>query len=127
MPQQTWLFEGTLRENLDPLGKSTEAELSGILQEMGLALALDAPIATDGSNLSLGSRQIIGVIRGILRRPKLLLLDEPTSGIDEHVEEQMMLFLERLAVSSIVIIVAHKPTTITRCSEILNLNDGILT
>ena len=108
VPQQTWLFEG-------------------ILQEMGLALALDAPIATDGSNLSLGSRQIIGVIRGILRRPKLLLLDEPTSGIDEHVEEQMMLFLERLAVSSIVIIVAHKPTTITRCSEILNLNDGILT
>jgi len=80
------LLSGSLRENLDPLSQYDDATLNGALRASGLfslqsddedgCLMLDSQIASGGSNLSVGQRQILALACAIVRGSKLLILDE---------------------------------------------------
>ena len=82
------MLSGTLRQNLDPFGQHDDAELNDALRAAGLfslqseidenKITLDTPISGGGSNLSVGQRQILALARAIVRRSKLLILDEGT-------------------------------------------------
>lgn len=84
-------MSGTLRHNLDPFKQYDDATLNEALRASGLValqnaadeqrLTLDTDIAGGGGNLSMGQRQIIALARAIVRRSKLLILDEATSAI----------------------------------------------
>eukprot|EP00349_Pseudokeronopsis_sp_Brazil_P012404 CAMPEP_0202978842 /NCGR_PEP_ID=MMETSP1396-20130829/85159_1 /ASSEMBLY_ACC=CAM_ASM_000872 /TAXON_ID= /ORGANISM="Pseudokeronopsis sp., Strain Brazil" /LENGTH=122 /DNA_ID=CAMNT_0049718001 /DNA_START=650 /DNA_END=1018 /DNA_ORIENTATION=- len=89
IPQDPTMFRDSLRFNLDPEGKISDDELKGMLRKAGLdALmsrdgnGLDFKIAENGSNLSSGEKQLICICRAILRKNKVVILDEATANID---------------------------------------------
>jgi ABC-type multidrug transport system fused ATPase/permease subunit len=98
IPQNPELLEGSLRENLDPLREHDDAELNAVLKASGLTqygieegkdtnshrVALDTRVEGSGSNFSQGQRQIIALARALVRRNKILIMDEATSAIGQE-------------------------------------------
>ncbi|MEK6243940.1 MAG: ATP-binding cassette domain-containing protein [Pseudomonadota bacterium] len=132
LPQEVQLFRGTLRENLDLGGMADDDALIGVVQELGLdELVRDHPrglereIAEGGSGLSGGQRQLAGVARVMLRRPRVWLLDEPTAGLDRAFEARVVSALGRaFAPTDTVVIATHRPGVISFAKRVLIMQRG---
>ena len=131
IPQDPILIEGTLRENLDPTHKFSEEEILKELNEIGLGYmiknhGLAFPIKEGGQNLSVGERQLICITRAILRKSKIVIMDEATSSIDYKTELLIQNSINLSLKYSTVITIAHRIKTIINYDRIFVLKEGEL-
>lgn len=135
IPQMPELLSGTLRYNLDPFDEYDDATLNASLRSSGLyaahsdsaegRLGLESNIASGGSNVSVGQRQIIALARAIVRASKLLILDEATSAIDHETDNIIQNTLRRELGSDVTVItIAHRLQTIIDADRIMVLDAG---
>ncbi|OCH87314.1 P-loop containing nucleoside triphosphate hydrolase protein [Obba rivulosa] len=135
IPQVPELLSGTLRRNLDPFDQHDDATLNDALRAAGLfsiqsetdedRIALDSQIASGGSNLSVGQRQILALARAIVRQSKLLILDEATSAIDYATDSVIQRSLRyEIGKDVTLLTVAHRLQTIMDADKIMVLDAG---
>ena len=92
----------------------------------GLPDGLDHVLLEDGAGLSGGQRQRLGLARALLTQPRVLLLDEPTSSLDEGSEATLVTMLQQQARERLVLAVAHRPALVRAAVKTLHLRDGRL-
>uniref|UniRef100_A0A5B6Z7L2 ABC-type xenobiotic transporter n=2 Tax=Davidia involucrata TaxID=16924 RepID=A0A5B6Z7L2_DAVIN len=133
IPQDPTLFKGTVRYNLDPLSQHTDLEIWEVLEKCQLREAvqekeegLDSLVAEDGSNWSMGQRQLFCLGRALLRRSKVLVLDEATASIDNATDSILQKTIRTEFADCTVITVAHRIPTVMDCTMVLAISDGKL-
>ena len=135
LPQDIELFEGTISQNISRFGQIeadkviAAAKLADVHEMiLGLALGYDTTIGAVGGVLSGGQRQRIGLARAVYGDPKLILLDEPNSNLDEVGEKALENALKALKQkNTTVIVVTHKPGILNVLDNLLIMNGGQMT
>ena len=129
--QSPVLFSGSFRKNLDPLEEYSDDELWSAIKEVKLTSLvenldgqLDHQLFEGGENLSTGERQLICLARTLLKRSKIVILDEPTAHVDPNTEKTIWSTVHEKLKNSTVIIIAHRLGTVSNCDSILLLREG---
>lgn len=117
LPQNVDLFKGTLKSNLALSGSVNDSTLLRVCRDLGVdRIARDNPrgmdllISEGGDGLSGGQRQLVGLARILIARPRVWLLDEPTSSLDNQSEQQVLKAIEAyLGPDDILLMATHRP------------------
>ncbi|KAK0598069.1 hypothetical protein LWI29_031332 [Acer saccharum] len=130
IPQDPTLFNGTVRYNLDPLSQHNDQEIWEVLGKCQFReaveekdLGLDSLVVEDGSNWSMGQRQLFCLGRALLRRSRILVLDEATASIDNATDMILQKTIRTEFADCTVITVAHRIPTVMDCTKVLAISD----
>jgi ATP-binding cassette subfamily B protein len=132
VPQESFLFSTTVGENIAlgdpdaPAGEVAEAaRLAGLEPDLaGFPKGLDTLVGERGITLSGGQKQRVALARAILRRPRILILDDCLSAVDTHTEEVILGNLRQVFAGRTVFLVSHRVSTVKDADLILVLDEG---
>ncbi len=139
VPQSTFLFDDTVRGNITLGAEIPDADVWAALRVAqadgfvaALPKALDTVVGERGTSLSGGQRQRLSLARAVVRRPRLLVLDDATSSVDPQVEQRILAGLRDLGggqsgAASTVVVVAYRRATIAMADEVVFVADGRIT
>ncbi|KAJ0595167.1 putative ABC-type xenobiotic transporter [Helianthus annuus] len=131
IPQEPTLFRGSIRTNMDPLGLHSDDEIWKALEKCQLKTTirslpnlLDSSVSDEGENWSAGQRQLFCLGRVLLRRNKILVLDEATASIDSATDVILQRIIREEFSSCTVITVAHRVPTVIDSDKVMVLSFG---
>ena len=132
MLQDSWLFSGTVRENIQMGFNEYDDEhlldickIAGVDDFVGAhPKGYDLEIKERGVGLSGGQRQTINLARSLLHKPKILLLDEPTSSMDQGTEKQVVESLTKISTDKTMLIVTHRNPILSMVNRVFVLENG---
>jgi len=130
--QETWLFDATVEENIrlgNPAASDAEVEHAARVagaEEFIRALpqGYRTPLGRAGGTLSVGQRQRLAIARALVRDAPILILDEPTSALDPETERRLVAALREAARSRLVLVIAHRLSTVREADQIVFLEEG---
>ena len=133
IPQEPILFGGSLRRNLDPFDEYSDSALWEALQEVELkeaisdmAAGLNSKVAEEGSNFSVGQRQLLCLVRALVKNSKIMVLDEATANVDPQTDSLIQMTVRKKFMDCTVITIAHRLNTIMDSDKILVMDQGYL-
>ncbi len=130
--QVPFLFDGTVADNIRYAAPdATDEEIIAMANKIGegdwldtLPEGIDSPVGERGSQLSMGQRQMVALMRVLIHNPEIFILDEATASIDPFTESQIQEALDLIIQNTTAIVIAHRLSTIRNVDRIIVLSQG---
>ena len=133
IPQDPVLFSASVRFNLDPFNESTDEDIWAVLEQvelkdvvLNLPKGLDDDVHEGGSNFSVGERQLICMARALLRKPKILIMDEATASLDNTTDTFLQQMIRKQFAHCTTLTIAHRLNTIMDSTRVCVMDKGLV-